>query len=514
MDSLRTFFRKVMAVALVAAILWGGYWLYRRLTTEERDEHGMTALMRAAQAGEAAQVRELIRKRADVNARVPRQDVRAIIAFISWMQDIPKRDDDWTPLLYAVRGGHVETAKVLLEAGADASLKGRGDVEEALTLAVLSSEPEMVTLILGALPQFAPETQAAKDRALFAAVGRADAATVRQLLAAGASANGDIRWLRTSEPLSPLLVAAQRGEPEIVRMLLAAGANVHVRDRRGWTPLAWAVERRHEAVATLLRNAGAKQDLVQENALLDAIRREDLEAVQAALASGANSDTTSQTGDFPLMEAAERGNAAIVRALLENRAQVNRRHDYMGTALTAAATKGNVEVVRMLVEAGANVRDPKEVALPRAAHYGRLEVVQYLLSAGANPNGANGEALIAASWQGHLEVVQALLAAGANPNLRGVSGNTALIRASGSGHVEVVRLLLEKGADPNLSDDIDTSALTMAAALDHTEIVRMLLGRGADPNHKDSDQKTALYYAQKKGNSEMEQALRAAGARE
>lgn len=514
MESLRRLLRNLAAfcvvVLLFAALIYG----WHRLTTEPTDEHGMTALMRAARDGDTARVRALIADGAKVNARVPRNDLQAFIAFISWMQQIPHRDDDWTPLLYAVRGGHVETAKVLLEAGADPMLKGRGDIEDVLALAVFSRDPEMLALMLGAVQGKGPEAQASLDHALFGAVGQGDVVMLRMLIAAGADVNGPVRWLRTSEPLSPLLVAARNGNADVVPVLLDHGADVHVRDQRGWTPLAWAVDGRHEAVAAMLRSAGATEDLALENALLDAIRRGDLPGVEAALSAGANPNQLNQYGDFALMRAADSGDAAIVRALLAGRANPNQRHEYMGTPLTAAATKGNPEVVRLLLAAGARPRDPKEAALARAAHYGHLEVVRMLLAAGADVNWGGGEALRASAWQGRTEIVQALLDARANPNLKDASGMTALVRASGSGHLDIVQLLLGHGADPNLADDIGNTPLTFAAALGHTEIVKTLLAAGADPNRRDSDEKTALHYARKHGDSEMEQALRGAGARD
>src|SRR5437870_4061661 len=103
-----------------------------RLGIDQRDEHGMTALMVAARDGRLDQVERLIAKGANVNAAVPTRDLRELIAFISWMQELPKSDIGYTPLMYAAQGGHLDVAQLLIRKGANVNAATR-DNDTALT---------------------------------------------------------------------------------------------------------------------------------------------------------------------------------------------------------------------------------------------------------------------------------------------------------------------------------------------------------------------------------------------
>ncbi len=159
---------------------------------ESRDEHGRTPLMVAADAGNLEEARRLLRTGANVNARVDSNDLQAFIAFISWMQDVPSRNVGWTPLHFAVQGGHSELAFLLLEHGANVGTVSRNGLTPLL-IAVFRGRKDLV----------------------------------QQLLEAGA------------RPAGPrdLLAAIQRRDPEIVRLLLDSGAAVNGRDDKGWTPI-------------------------------------------------------------------------------------------------------------------------------------------------------------------------------------------------------------------------------------------------------------------------------------
>ncbi len=63
--------------------------------------------------------------------------------------------------------------------------------------------------------------------------------------------------VRSSGGMTPLQKAAQNGNLEVCRLLLEKGADVAARDDAGKTPLGYAIEGKHEAVALLLRERGA-----------------------------------------------------------------------------------------------------------------------------------------------------------------------------------------------------------------------------------------------------------------
>ena len=53
--------------------------------------------------------------------------------------------------------------------------------------------------------------------------------------------------------ITVVLMQASQGKPEVVRVLLAAGADKDLRNKKGKTALDWAIERKKDACAALLR---------------------------------------------------------------------------------------------------------------------------------------------------------------------------------------------------------------------------------------------------------------------
>jgi ankyrin repeat protein len=93
-----------------------------------------------------------------------------------------------------------------------------------------------------------------KNTLLHLAVLRNEIGEVKDLLARGASVNA----VNTAK-MTPMHIAAKLGEREIVVLILAHHPDLGLRDGRGWTPLTWAVKAHHDAVAQLLRAAGARE---------------------------------------------------------------------------------------------------------------------------------------------------------------------------------------------------------------------------------------------------------------
>ena len=86
------------------------------------------------------------------------------------------------------------------------------------------------------------------------AVSNYDVEAVKEYLDAGVDVNAkDIQFGAT-----PLYLAAEFGRKEIAELLIAKGADVNAGDKRGRTPLDWAVGRSHVETAALLRKHGGK----------------------------------------------------------------------------------------------------------------------------------------------------------------------------------------------------------------------------------------------------------------
>jgi len=122
--------------------------------------------------------------------------------------------------------------------------------------------------------------------------------------------------------------------------------------------------------------------------LLDATRRDDHDAMRAALAAGADPNRSERFGITPLMVAAIRGDAASAELLLGAGAYPGRTDEYGRTALVLAAQYGSADVVARLVEAGAQVDvrmyDFRRTPAMEAARRGDLDVLEILAAAGAD----------------------------------------------------------------------------------------------------------------------------------
>ena len=259
-------------------------------------EKGQTALMRAVARRHPDVARVLLEAGAAVDART---------AVVQQLRGTGERSTTspqgatyfdaggFTPLLFAARHGAVDSARVLLEAGADVNDTG-ADGNSTLVLAAMSGNETLARYLLerGADPNAAD----AGYTALHAAVLRSQPGLVRALLAKGA--NPDILLLRgTPVPrwtyqhiftlrekgATPFMLAAKYLEPEIVRMLAAAGTDPLLPMEDGTTALMAAVglglnrstTRRNRLIAPELVSAEwADEDLV-------------LETVQAAVDAGA-----------------------------------------------------------------------------------------------------------------------------------------------------------------------------------------------------------------------------------
>ena len=270
--------------------------------------------------------------------------------------------------------------------------------------------------------------------------------------------------------------------------------------------------------------------------LHQAVRANDLPAVESLIKGGADVKAATRYGVTPMHIAAMNGNAAILRRLLSAGADVNTASPGGETALMTAARTGNVEAVSLLLERGANVNAKDAVRSQTALMWAVTEnhpaVVKLLASRGADvkaqtaitqprgeytparAGGASGNGIIRqralptkdggmtpllfAVRDGNVAMTRLLLELGADINQTSGNRTSPLLIALLNGQVALATELLERGANPNLTDDYKRGALFAAIELrnfnhekypflyddgrDPLELIATLLKKGADPN--------------------------------
>ena len=193
--------------------------------------------------------------------------------------------------------------------------------------------------------------------------------------------------------------------------------------------------------------------------------------------------------DQRLVEAVERQDRDAVRTLLAQSVDVAAPQPDGATALHWAAHWNDLDTATMLIAAGANVNAVNELGvtpLSLSALNASPTMAEALLRAGADPNAGrpSGETvLMAGARTGSAELVRALLAAGADVQTSAhFQGQTPLMWAASEGHTDVVQMLLEAGADVHARSKHGTTALLLAARHGAVDTARVLLGAGADVN--------------------------------
>jgi ankyrin repeat protein len=196
-------------------------------------------------------------------------------------------------------------------------------------------------------------------------------------------------WILSSlpraRPHTPLAVAAASGSPEELRRELAVHPGV--RGGESLDALVWAARTgRADSIAELV-HAGVdpnQQDSGVNNwtPLLHAVHKEQLGAVRALIAAGADPDLANPDGLTPLMLAAAQGEGDIVEELLACGADPRLKQPGGETALTYAATEADARCIKALLHRAPDLRlgnTWKDWLAPRLARLrGRREVVALL----------------------------------------------------------------------------------------------------------------------------------------
>jgi ankyrin repeat protein len=243
----------------------------------------------------------------------------------------------FTPLLFAARLGDLDSARLLLAAGAYVDVATPGGTT-ALVVAAHSGHGALAALLLdhGADPNAAD----AGYTALHAAVLRDDLNLVKALLANGANPNArlmrgsparrtarDFAFNKQWIGATPLWMAAAFHKADLIRVLAGSGADPLLPTSDGTTPLmaaahGWSPRAPFQDASPLLPPGEEAPTLVVMKMLIDL---------------GANVNAASETGDTALHRAASKRFNTVVQFLADSGAILDVRDKQGRTPMACAA---------------------------------------------------------------------------------------------------------------------------------------------------------------------------------
>ena len=261
-----------------------------------------------------------------------------------------------TPLIIAVGNSYIDTAKILIENGANINAV---DIEgwSALSYAVNNGDIEIAKLLL--------ENKAKiKDELLIAIK-------------------------------SPIV----ESRINMMKLLIDNKANINYTDENGFNPLNIAIESGDmELTKFLITNGANVNSLMQDGVSLIgyAIAQNNMDLLQILIENGANVNNTNGDSwtDTPLKTASRLGLDNVVRILLSRNADINAVDMNGNTALHTAALNSQLSVVKLLLEKNPNLDIQNKVgntALHLAVISGNIDIVGELVLKGANTRIRNND---------------------------------------------------------------------------------------------------------------------------
>ena len=261
-----------------------------------------------------------------------------------------------TPLIIAVGNSYIDTAKILIENGANINAV---DIEgwSALSYAVNNGDIEIAKLLL--------ENKAKIKGELLIAIK------------------------------SPIV----ESRINMMKLLIDNKANINYTDENGFNPLNIAIETGNMELTKFLITNGANVDsLMRDGVSLIgyAIAQNNMDLLQILIENGANVNNTNGDSwtDTPLKTASRLGLDNVVRILLSRNVDINAVDMNGNTALHTAALNSQLSVVKLLLEKNPNLDIQNKVgntALHLAVISGNIDIVGELVLKGANTRIRNND---------------------------------------------------------------------------------------------------------------------------
>ncbi len=502
-----------------------------------------TRLADAAQHSDRTTVQSLLAQKVDVNA--PQGDGTTALHWAAFNDDLETakmliaagasvkaatRVGSITPLFMACKNGNAAMIALFLKAGADANSTDEHGTTALMTAAASGSADAVKTLIDHGADVDAREGAHGQTALMFAAsLNRA--AAIKVLLENRADAEATTKAVKLPKP-GPRFDDGNP-VPEAKPAARPAAASSPADDKAALDALASSM-----GFKSAVYTAGGKPG---EGDLKDLVQRLTAKVDQLEKRLGTDKPKTEDSNNSQFGIIRERGTT-----------------DMGGmTALLFAARDGQTDAARALLEGGAEINQvstsEKTSPLVMAILNGHLDLARLLIDWGADPNLANNQGLTAlyaavdVQWApkgwfpapgtaqekiSYLDLMKALLEDGANPNARlgkklwfrsfgdhswvDTAGATAFWRAAQSTDLDAMKLLVEHGADPDIPSLGGDTPLMVASGIgwgyhysmnapDSTwmDSLKYCIQLGADVNAADAKGYTALHGAAYIGNHEL-----------
>jgi hypothetical protein len=410
-----------------------------------------------------------------------------------------------TPLHYAVRRGHLEVARLLLDQGANINLFDASGMtaKSDFDLMACSGNPMQAQMDWGVSEEEGKRLTAA-FKELFAKYptdpnyrdGQG-----RTLLHQMASAENTMIDLVVGDKPLLLAVTSPKASDMSTRVSTPVDDKSSQPKMKDWNAAAY--------IADLLIKAGAKLDLKMPNgqtqgelAMAAAVKAKNPQLISvlhdAGIAESGAPATTTQTASHgadpalarALVAAAGQGNVAEVVRLLKQGADPNASPASDGnSALFAAVENNHIDVVKALLDAGASANLYTGVDTP-LIHAADAETVRLLVQHGANvkPKLRGDISLlgyaVGRDQNDRGDVIAELIKQGADFTPNG-NGPELLVEAAEHGKINIVRVLLDAGVSPDACSHnfYQRQSALVAATLSPTpDVLKLLLARGANPD--------------------------------